>query len=121
MNKNAKSQVIHQLKAYPYNSQIVQLKNASEPDAVKSMRKWVGAIDRVMESFKAEYPKKAELARRLFFDEGDVAADSLEKRNAIMVEMFISEPTLYRWRDDIINEVLVSALEAGAVAVYGAL
>lgn len=121
MNKNAKNQVVQQLKSYPVSSKIVRT-DVPDSEVIRQMGRWVCAIDRVMESLKADAPRKAELAQHLFFDEvSQYAADSCARRNEVLELMYISEPTLCRWRDDIINEALISAIEAGAVSVYGAL
>ena len=118
MNRRIREIVVLQLKQYPIAKKIVQETKEENPE-IKRMRDWVRAIEEALSMLKRDAPHKASLMELLFFaDAGDTPSDSCARRELLLDELHISSPTLYRWRDDIINAVTISAVETGAMSVY---
>ena len=89
-------------------------------EEIKRMQGWVWAIEEASAMFKRDAPHKAQLMELLFFaDTGDTPSDSCARREILLDELHISEPTLYRWRDDIMQAVMAGAIEAGVLSPYG--
>ncbi len=92
-----------------------------EPDEeIKRMQGWVWAIEEAYAMLERDAPYKAQLMELLFFrNSGDIPSDSASRREDLMDLLHISEPTLYRWRDDILHAVMAGAIEAGVLSPYG--
>ncbi|HWR23250.1 MAG TPA: hypothetical protein VN366_07200 [Feifaniaceae bacterium] len=89
-------------------------------EEIKRMQGWVWAIEEALAMLKRDAPHKAQLMELLFFaDTGDTPSDSCARRELLLDELHISEPTLYRWRDDIMQAVMAGAIEAGVLSPYG--
>lgn len=94
---------------------------AAEPeDNIRRMQGWVWAIEQAWDMLKRDAPHKARLMELLFGLDGELAAESGgSRREELLDELHISEPTLYRWRDDILHAVMAGAIEAGVLSPYG--
>jgi|GEM_PF-3730567 len=92
-----------------------------EPDEdIKRMQGWVWAIEQALSLLEREAPHKAQLMELLFFaDTGDTPSDSCRRREDLAEELHVSEATLYRWRDDIMQLVMAAAIEAGVLSPCG--
>ena len=91
-------------------------------EEIKRMQGGVWAIEEAQAMLKRDAPHKAQLMELLFFAAtGDTPSDSCARRELLLDELHISEPTLYRWRDDIMQAVMAGAIEAGVLSPYGRL
>ena len=84
---------------------------------IKRIKGWLWAIDAAYAMLLSEAPYKAQLMELLY----PLFESSEEKnltREQIMDKLHISEPTLYRWREDILNAVLIGAIQAGIISPY---
>ncbi len=85
---------------------------------IKRIKGWLWAIEEAYTMLKNESPHKAQLMELLY----PLSSHEDEKklsREQIINKLHISEPTLYRWREDILNAVIIGAIEAGVVSPYG--
>ena len=88
---------------------------------IRLMRGWVQAIDRVREKLSAENPEKAQFMNRCFGLDQTRPTHRSQRACLIdlMIEMRISESTAYKWRENILDLVLFSAIEAGILMPFG--
>lgn len=87
---------------------------------VKRMQGWVWAIEQARSLLERESPLKAELMDLLFFtDTGDTPSDCCRRRDDLAEQLHVSEATLYRWRDDIMQLVMAAAIEVGVLSPCG--
>ena len=90
------------------------------PAWVRSARRWGWAIQQVYEMLQRTAPKKAILMDRLYGIE-QPASHAQEPRVTqllLVSQLEVSEPTLYKWREEILAEVAVAAIQAGALHPY---
>ena len=96
------------------------LRRVEPNEEIKRMQGWIWAIEEALAMLRRDAPHKAQLMELLFFtDTGDTPSDSCARRELLLDELHISEPTLYRWRDDIMQAVMAGAIEAGVLSPYG--
>ena len=89
------------------------------PSAVRQMKCWVWAIEQAYSMLQRRHPERARLMIRLFGLDGRPSAMVLPGwRSRLEEEFHISEPTIYRWREDIIQAVMVGAIQAGVLQPY---
>lgn len=83
---------------------------------------WVRAINAARAYFHAINPVKERFMCRLFGLETPLPRSQPVRARMIRLsmELSVSESTLYKWRDDIIEIVLYAAIEYGVVALFGA-
>ena len=80
-------------------------------DDIRRLQGWVWAIEQTWDMLKNDAPQKARLMEMLFGLKGE-AGENGGRREDFMEELHISEPTLYRWREDILHAVMAGAIEA---------
>ncbi|HWQ97184.1 MAG TPA: hypothetical protein VN538_03670 [Clostridia bacterium] len=85
------------------------------------MLAWVRAIDSARMYLRAQNPAKERLMTRLFGLETPLPRSQPTRARMIRLceEMCVSESTLYKWREDILEIVLYAAMEAGVVGLFG--
>ena len=86
-----------------------------------SVRGWVRAIDAARAYFRAENPLKERFMSRLFGLDTPLPRSQPVRARMIRlsIELSVSESTLYKWREDILEIVLYAAIEAGLVRLFG--
>jgi len=86
-----------------------------------AMLAWVRAIDSARVFMRAQNPAKERYMTRLFGLETPLPRSQPMRARMIRlsVEMSVSESTLYKWREDILEIVLYAAMEAGVVGLFG--
>ena len=86
-----------------------------------AMLAWVRAIDSARLFLRAQNPAKERYMTRLFGLEAPLPRSQPMRARMIRlsVEMSVSESTLYKWREDILEIVLYAAMEAGVVGLFG--
>jgi hypothetical protein len=86
-----------------------------------AMLAWVRAIDSARVFLRAQNPAKERYMTRLFGLEAPLPRSQPMRARMIRlsVEMSVSESTLYKWREDILEIVLYAAMEAGVVGLFG--
>ena len=89
-------------------------------DDIRRMQGWVWAIEQAWDMLKRDAPLKARLMEMLFsLGEEEAATGGGSRREEFMDALHISEPTLYRWREDIVHAVMAGAIEVGVLSPYG--
>ncbi len=89
-------------------------------DDIRRMQGWVWAIEQAWDMLKRDAPLKARLMEMLFsLGEEEAVGAAGSRREEFMDALHISEPTLYRWREDIVHAVMAGAIEAGVLSPYG--
>jgi hypothetical protein len=85
------------------------------------MLAWVRAIDSARMYLRAQNPAKERFMTRLFGLETPLPRSQPTRARMIRLgqEMCVSESTLYKWREDILEIVLYAAMEAGVVGLFG--
>ena len=85
------------------------------------MLAWIRAIDSARMYLRAQNPAKERYMCRLFGLETPLPRGQPIRARLIRlsVEMSVSESTLYKWREDILEIVLYAAMEAGVVGLFG--
>ena len=109
-----------QLLQYRRNNSRVYRSNAIRAEG-GTMLAWMRAIDSARVYLRAQNPVKERYMCRLFGLEAPLPR-SQPMRARMMhhsVEMCVSESTLYKWREDILEIVLYAAMEAGVVGLFG--
>jgi len=86
-----------------------------------AMLSWVRAINSARVFTRAQNPAKERYMTRLFGLETPLPRSQPMRARMIRlsVEMSVSESTLYKWREDILEIVLYAAMEAGVVGLFG--
>lgn len=84
------------------------------------MLAWVRAIDTARVYLRAHNPAKERYMTRLFGLDAPLPRGQPMRARLIRLctEMNVSESTLYKWREDILEIVLYAALEAGVVGLF---
>ena len=85
------------------------------------MLAWIRAIDSARIYLRAQNPAKERYMTRLFGLETPLPRSQPMRARLIRLseEMCVSESTLYKWREDILEVVLYAAMEAGVVGLFG--
>lgn len=85
------------------------------------MLAWVRAIDSARTYLRAQNPAKERFMTRLFGLETPLPRSQPTRARMIRLsqEICVSESTLYKWREDILEVVLYAAMEAGVVGLFG--
>ena len=86
-----------------------------------SVRGWTRAIDAARAYFRTENPLKERFMSRLFGLDTPLPRSQPVRARMIRlsIELSVSESTLYKWREDILEIVLYAAIEAGMVGLFG--
>lgn len=84
-------------------------------------QKWIRAIDMVRSYFRETDPMKERFMNRLFGLETAIPRNQLMRSRMIqlVLELNVSESTLYKWREDILEIVLYAAIESGLIRPFG--
>jgi len=82
---------------------------------------WVRAIDVARGYLRAVNPQKERYMVRLFGLDAPLPRGQPVRARLVRLctEMNVSESTLYKWREDIMEIVLYAAMEAGVVGLFG--
>ena len=82
---------------------------------------WVRAVDEARAYFHATDPTKERFMVRLFGLETPLprSRSTRERMMKLAIELCVSESTLYKWREDVLEIVLYAAIEAGVVSPFG--
>ena len=109
-----------QLLNYRRNNSRVYRSNAIRAEG-GTMLAWIRAIDSARMYLRAQNPAKERYMCRLFGLETPLPRGQPIRARLIRltVEMSVSESTLYKWREDILEIVLYAAMEAGVVGLFG--
>ncbi len=109
-----------QLLNYRRNNSRVYRSNAIRAEA-GAMLAWVRAIDSARVYLRAQSPAKERYMCRLFGLETPLPRSQPMRARMVRLseEMSVSESTLYKWREDILEIVLYAAMEAGVVGLFG--
>ncbi len=87
--------------------------------AIQRMRGWVWAIEETFCMYLQTDPNKARVMQCFYCLDGKSRSSTESgKRLKLMEEMSISEPTLYRWREEILQSVMAGAIQAGVLRPY---
>ena len=86
-----------------------------------TMLAWMRAIDSARVYLRALNPVKERYMCRLFGLESPLPRSQPMRARMmhLSAEMSVSESTLYKWREDILEIVLYAAMEAGVVGLFG--
>ncbi len=86
-----------------------------------AMLTWIHAIDSARAYLRVQHPAKERYMTRLFGLETPLPRNQPTRARMIRLgmEMSVSESTLYKWREDIMEVVLYAAMEAGVVGLFG--
>lgn len=86
---------------------------------IQRMRGWAWAIETTFGLLLQTDETKARVMQRLYSIDGKRRSSAERaQRYALMEELSISEPTLYRWRDEILHTVMAAAIQAGALVPF---
>ena len=82
---------------------------------------WCRAIDAARAYFRTADPVKERFMCRLFGLDTPLprSQPTRERLIRLSLELSVSESTLYKWREDILEIVLYAAIEAGLVGLFG--
>ena len=96
-------------------------KNEAQRAERASQIGWTRAIDEARAYLCAVNPTKERFMCRLFGLETPVprCRSARERMIKLGMELTVSESTLYKWREDILEIVLYAAIEAGLVSPFG--
>lgn len=109
-----------QLLQYRRNHSRVYRSNAIRAEG-GTMLAWMRAIDSARVYLRALNPVKERYMCRLFGLESPLPRSQPMRARMmhLSAEMSVSESTLYKWREDILEIVLYAAMEAGVVGLFG--
>ena len=109
-----------QLLQYRRNNSRVYRSNAIRAEG-GTMLAWMRAIDSARVYLRAQNPVKERYMCRLFGLESPLPRSQPMRARMmhLSAEMSVSESTLYKWREDILEIVLYAAMEAGVVGLFG--
>ncbi len=84
-------------------------------------QKWIRAIDMARSYFRETDPVKERFMSRLFGLETAIPRNQLMRLRMLqlVLELNVSESTLYKWREDILEIVLYAAIESGLIRPFG--
>lgn len=96
-------------------------KNEAQRAERASQIGWKRAIDEARAYLRAVNPTKERFMCRMFGLETPVprCRSARERMIKLGMELTVSESTLYKWREDILEIVLYAAIEAGLVCPFG--
>jgi hypothetical protein len=116
LRAEAKRQLIN----YRRNNSRVYRSNALRAEGW-ALLAWVRAIDSARMYLRAQNPAKERYMSRLFGLDAPLPRGQPVRARLIRLsaEMNVSESTLYKWREDILEVVLYAAMEAGVVGLFG--
>ena len=82
---------------------------------------WVRAVDEARAYFHATDLTKERFMVRLFGLETPLprSRSTRERMMKLAIELCVSESTLYKWREDVLEIVLYAAIDAGVVSPFG--
>ncbi len=82
---------------------------------------WARAIDAARAYFRATDPLKERYMTRLFGLETPIPRSQTARTRIIRLslELCVSESTMYKWQEEILNIVLYAAVEYGLVSLFG--
>ena len=82
---------------------------------------WVRAVDEARAYFHATDLTKERFMVRLFGLETPLprSRSTRERMMKLAMELCVSESTLYKWREDVLEIVLYAAIDAGVVSPFG--
>lgn len=86
-----------------------------------ALQEWIRAIDAARAYFRATNPLKERFMSRLFGLETPIPRNQLTRARMLQLEqeLAVSESTLYKWREDILEIVLYAAIECGLIRPFG--
>lgn len=88
-------------------------------EKITTMRAWVWAIESARAVLEASDPEKATLMVRYYGLDKPLRACSKTRKNIELTsELGISEPTLYKWREEILRTVASAAIQVGVLVPY---
>lgn len=116
LRAEAKRQLLH----YRRNNSRVYRSTAIRSEG-GAMLGWVRAIDAARGYLRAVNPQKERYMVRLFGLDAPLPRGQPVRARLVRLctEMNVSESTLYKWREDILEIVLYAAMEAGVVGLFG--
>ena len=96
-------------------------KSPAQRAQISASQDWSGAIDAARAYFRAIDPLKEQFMVRLFGLETAIPRNQLMRSRMIqlVLELNVSESTLYKWREDILEIVLYAAIESGLIRPFG--
>ena len=112
----AKRQLLH----YRRNNSRVYRSTAIRSEG-GTMLGWVRAIDAARMYLRALNPQKERYMTRLFGLEAPLPRGQPMRARLVRLcaDLNVSESTLYKWREDILEIVLYAAMEAGVNGLFG--
>ena len=116
LRTEAKKQLLH----YRRNNSRVYRSTAIRSEG-GVMLGWVRAIDVARGYLRAVNPQKERYMARLFGLDAPLPRGQPVRARLVRLcaEMNVSESTLYKWREDILEIVLYAAMEAGVIGLFG--
>ena len=89
------------------------------PPHIRKIKGWIWSIEQAHAMLQEWTPDRARLMVRLYgLDGAPPAVRNPGWRVYMMDEFNVSEPTLYRWREDILQAVLAGAIQARVLMPY---
>ena len=81
---------------------------------------WVWAVERVRADLSAKAPEKERFFARLYHLDGTVPGTPGRNSDVIKLsmELNVSPSTLYKWREGILADLLMAAVQAGVLKPY---
>ena len=118
--KERSIQMIRQRGKISNPTQAEALKQLDPPAWVLNARRWAWAIEQARELFASTAKKKEQLMVSLYGLDKPIRYPSQPRTMMLLLvsELGMSEPTLYKWREEIIQEVIAAAIQAGALKPY---
>ena len=101
-------------------TQMEALRQLEPPQWVVSARRWAWAIEQAYAMLQKTAPKKAILMDKLYGIERPVRHPTQPRVTMLLLvsDLNVSEPTLYKWREEVLSEVMAAAIQAGALQPY---
>lgn len=97
------------------------LRRAEQRAQAGFVRDWVRVIDEARACIRAADPVKERFMSRLFGLDAPIPRNqrARERMVKLAIDLCVSESTLYKWRENILEIVLYAAIEAGLVRPFG--